>query len=80
MMDWYLEFDSYIPVWFCTSTLGIVTSQWNVSTSGLSESGPILKAVPNYRMGRWVLLLEVYEIFKDFEGFTLFLLKKQIFN
>lgn len=77
MMDWYIEFMILIfQGCFVTTILEIVTSQWNVSTSGLSESGPILKAVAKYCMGHWVLLLEVYEIFKDIEGFTLYLKSK----
>lgn len=77
MMDWYIKFMILIfQDCFVTSTLEIVTSQWNVSTSGLSESGPTLQAVINYCMGHWVLLLEVYEIFKDIEGFMLYLKSK----
>lgn len=77
MTDWYIEFMILIfQDCFVTRTLEIVTSQWNVSTSGLSESGPILKAVVNYCIGHWVWLLEVYEIFKDIEGFTLYLKSK----
>lgn len=66
-------YDSYIQVCFVTNTLEIVTSHWNVSTSGPSESRPILKAVANYCTDHWVLLLEVNEIFKNIEGFTLYL-------
>lgn len=58
---------------FVTSTLEIVTSEGNVSILASSESVPISKAVANYWMGHWALLLEVYEILEDIEGFTLYL-------
>lgn len=74
MMDWYTEF--MIPVLqdcFVTSTLEIATSEGNVSILVPSESAPISKALANYWMGHWALLLEVYEILEDIEGFTPYL-------